>query len=255
MLSNRNLLIGGNKYFITFIDDSSKFCSVSLLKSKDECLNKFILYKTEMENQLGKKIKVFKSDRGGEYESAEFTKFCEDNGIIHQTTAPYSPQSNGIAERKNRTLKNMVNAMLVSSGLPMTLWGEAVLTAAKILNCIPQKDSEKTPYELFKGRVPSYAYLKVWGCLAKVSIPLPKRTKLGPKTIDCAFIGYAPNSSAYRFLVISHRHPEIGFHTIMESRDAEFFENQFPCKVESVRPEGLASSPRVREEQPLRGFT
>ena len=74
-------------------------------------------YKNEVENQLSKKIKAIRSDRGGEYESP-FEEFCAEHGIIHQTTAPYSPQSNGIAERKNRTLKEMMNAMLVSSGLP-----------------------------------------------------------------------------------------------------------------------------------------
>ena len=74
-------------------------------------------YKNEVENQLDKKIKVIRSDRGGEYESL-FGELCSQHGIIHQTTAPYSPQQNGVAERKNRTLKEMMNAMLISSGLP-----------------------------------------------------------------------------------------------------------------------------------------
>ncbi|GKB54981.1 retrovirus-related pol polyprotein from transposon TNT 1-94 [Tanacetum coccineum] len=97
---------GGNKYFITFIDDCTKYCYVYLLKSKDEAIDKFVLYKTEVENQLGKKIKVVRSDRGGEY-VAPFAELCAKHGIRHEFTAPYSPQQNGIAERKNRTLKEM----------------------------------------------------------------------------------------------------------------------------------------------------
>nr|GEZ14560.1 Pol polyprotein [Tanacetum cinerariifolium] len=107
---------GGNKYFITFIDDCTKYSYVYLLKSKDEAIDKFVLYKTEVENQLGKKINVVRSDRGGEYVST-FAELCAKHGIRHEFTAPYSPLQNGIAEKKNCTLKEMVTAMLISSGL------------------------------------------------------------------------------------------------------------------------------------------
>ena len=127
----------GKKYFITFIDDSSRYCYIYLLHSKDEVVEVFKHYKLEVENQLSKRIKIM-SDRGGEYD-APFDEFCSQNGIIHQTTAPYSPQSNGVAERKNRTLKEMMNAMLISSGLPQNLWGEAILSTNYILNRIPPK--------------------------------------------------------------------------------------------------------------------
>ncbi|GJY18217.1 retrovirus-related pol polyprotein from transposon TNT 1-94 [Tanacetum coccineum] len=183
---------GGNKYFITFIDDCTKYCYVYLLKSKDEAIDKFVLYKTEVENQLGKKIKVVRSDRGGEY-VAPFAELCAKHGIRHEFTAPYSPQQNGIAERKNRTLKEMVTAMLISSGMSQDMWGEAILTATYLLNKIPRKEKEETPYELWMGRKPSYQYLRVWGCLAKVAVPTPKAQKIGPKSVDCIFIGYAKN--------------------------------------------------------------
>ena len=127
-----------------------------------------------------------RSDRGGEYD-APLNEFCTQHGIIHQTTAPYSPQQNGIAERKNRTLKEMMNAMLLSSGIPQNLWGEAILSANYVLNRIPHKKTKSIPYELWKGRPPSYKYLKVWGCLAKVEVPVPKKTKIGPKTVDCVY--------------------------------------------------------------------
>ena len=218
---------GGKNYFITFIDDCSKYCYVYLLHSKDEALNSFKTYKAEVENQLEKKIKVIRSDRGGEYESAAFSDFCAQNGIVHQTTAPYTPQQNGVAERKNRTLKEMINSMLNSSGLPHNLWGEALLTANFILNRIPFKNSNKSPYEVWKGRLPSYKMIKIWGCLAKVLIHLPKRTKLGPKTIDCVFIGFANASAAYRFLVYKSEVHDIHVNTILESIDAEFFEDVF----------------------------
>ncbi|GJR61144.1 pol polyprotein [Tanacetum coccineum] len=130
------------------------------LKSKDEAIDKFVLYKTEVENQLGKKIKVVRSDRGGEY-VAPFAELCAKHGIRHEFTAPYSPQQNGIAERKNRTLKEMVTAMLISSGMSQDMWGEAILTATYLLNKIPRKEKEETPYELWMGRKPSYQYLRV----------------------------------------------------------------------------------------------
>ena len=140
---------GGKKYFITFIDDCTRYCYVYLLKSKDEAVEVFKLYKKEVENQLSTKIKAIRSDRGGEY-GPPFEQFCSKHGIIHLTTAPYSPQSNGIAERKNRTLKEMMNAMLISSGLPQNLWGEALLTANYLLNRIPHKKSQNIPYEKWK---------------------------------------------------------------------------------------------------------
>ena len=223
---------GGNKYFVTFVDDCTKYCYVYLLKSKDEALDKFILYKTEVENQLNKKIKVLRSDRGGEY-VAPYGEYCAQHGIIHQTTAPYSPPSNGVAERKNRTLKEMMNAMLISSGLPQNLWGEAILSANYILNKVPRKKVDLTPYEQWNGRKPSYKFLRMWGCLAKVLVPTPKKERIGPKTVDCLFIGYAHNSSAYRFLVHKSGNPDIHKNMIMESRNASFFEDVFPCKEEN----------------------
>ena len=251
---------GGKNYFITFIDDCSKYCYVYLLHSKDEALNSFKTYKAEVENQLEKKIKVIRSDRGGEYESAAFSDFCAQNGIVHQTTAPYTPQQNGVAERKNRTLKEMINSMLNSSGLPHNLWGEALLTANFILNRIPFKNSNKSPYEVWKGRLPSYKMIKIWGCLAKVLIPLPKRTKLGPKTIDCVFIGFANASAAYRFLVYKSEVHDIHVNTILESIDAEFFEDVFPYKESPMsamykRTRDEQSTPMVQEQhtEPRKG--
>ena len=220
---------GGKKYFVTFIDNCTRYCYVYLLRSKEEVLDKFKEYKLEVENQLEKTIKIVRSDRGGEYDGP-FNAFCQVNGIIHQTTAPYSPESNGVAERKNRTLKEMMNAMLQESGLAQNLWGEALLTTNCILNKIPHKETGKMPYELWKCKVPSYKYLKVWGCLAKVAVPPPKKVTIGPKTVDAVFIGYAHNSSAYWFLVIKSDIPDIHDNTIMESRNASFFENIFPYK-------------------------
>ena len=97
---------------MTFIDDCTRFCYVYLLKLKDEALHYFKIYKAEVENQLERKVKRLRSDRGGEYLSSEFSDFCVEHGIIHERTPPYSPQSNGITERKNHTLTELVNAML-----------------------------------------------------------------------------------------------------------------------------------------------
>ncbi|GKB58909.1 retrovirus-related pol polyprotein from transposon TNT 1-94 [Tanacetum coccineum] len=109
------------------------------------------------------------------------------------------------------------------------MWGEAILTATYLLNKIPHKEKEETPYELWMGRKPSYQYLRVWGCLAKVAVPTPKAQKIGPKSVDCIFIGYAKNSSAYRFIAHESKNTDIQKNTVMESRNASFLEYIFPC--------------------------
>src|SRR6266511_1014838 len=99
------------------IDDATRFCYVYLLHTKDEALDYFKIYKDEVKNQLERKIKRLRSDCGGEYFSKIFDVLCEEHGIIHKRTSPYSPQSNGIAERKNCMLIDLVNAMLDTAGL------------------------------------------------------------------------------------------------------------------------------------------
>ena len=214
---------GGKKYFAIFIDDYSKLCYVYLLHSKDEVFEKFKIYKAEVENQCGTKIKRLRSDRGGEY---YFPDYFETMGIIHEITAPYTPQQNGVAERKNRTLTEMVNAMLSNAGLGTSLWGEAILTATYILNRIPLKKSNITPYEFWSKKKPNLSYFKTWGCRAIVRLPEPKRKKLGEKGIECIFLGYALHSKAYRFLV-AEPNDAVSINTIIESRDAVFYENMF----------------------------
>ncbi|XP_074290879.1 uncharacterized protein LOC141617597 [Silene latifolia] len=218
---------GGKRYYITFVDDFSRYTKVYLLSTKDEAEQKFMIYKAEVENQLDLKIKRVRSDRGGEYDGYPLKKYCEENGIIHEITAPFTPQQNGIAERKNRSLKDMMNAMLISSGMPTNMWGEAILSACFVPNRVPHKKLETTPYELWKGHKPNLNYLKVWGCLGKIGIPVCQRSKIGPKTIDGIFIGYASNSAAYRFILKDGS----GFGSIKESRDVVFFENIFPMKT------------------------
>jgi transposase InsO family protein len=113
----------GKRYFMTLIDDAIRYCYVFLLKTKDEALECFKTYKAKVENQLGKKIKHVRSNRGREYFSNEFDLFYLENGIIHEWTPPYPPQSNGVVERKNRMLMNLVNAMLEMSGMTKAWWG------------------------------------------------------------------------------------------------------------------------------------
>src|SRR5438105_5049714 len=230
---NGVLTKGEKRYFITLIDDSTRYCYVYLLKSKDEVSNFFKIYKAETENQLDRKIKRLRSDRGGEYFSNEFDLFCAEHGIIHERTPPYSPQSNGVAERKNRTLTDLVNAMLDTARLSKEWWGEAILTACHVLNRVPTKNKEITPFEEWEKKRLTLSYLRTWGCLAKVSVPITKKRKLGPKTIDCVFLGYAIHSVGYRFLVVKSGVPDLHVGTIMESRDATFFENIFPMRETS----------------------
>jgi len=216
------------KYFISFIDDYSRFMYVYLLYNKSEALNVFKIYKAEVENQCGKRIKIVRSDRGGEYfgrytESGQapgpFAKFLEEQGIVPQYTMPGSPDMNGVAERRNRTLLDMVRSMLSNSKLPTFLWREALKTTVYILNRVPTKAVSKTPFEIWKGWKPSLNHIRVWGCPAEVRVYNPHEKKLDPRTISAYFVGYAEKSKGYKFYCPTHN---LKF---VESRNAKFLEN------------------------------
>ncbi|GKB47308.1 zinc finger, CCHC-type containing protein [Tanacetum coccineum] len=215
--------LGNKKYFVIFIDDVSRFCYVNLLHSKDEALDKFKVFKTEFELQQGSLIKRFKTDRGGEYMD---TLYFQSVGVIHETTALYTLQQNGISKRKNKVLKEMDNSMLSYSGLSQGLWGEALLTACYLLNRVPNKRNRVTPYELWTKKKPNLNYLRVWGCRAVVRLPDPKLKTLGERGIKCIFVGYAEHSKAFRFYVIEPN-DSVAINSIIESRDAIFDGHRF----------------------------
>jgi hypothetical protein len=194
----------------------------------------------EIENQLNKKIKRLGSDRGTEYESTMAIEFYKEHGIIHETTAPYSPQMNGKAERKNRTLTELVVAIMLSSGAAPSWWGEILLTVCHVLNRVPKSKSNVSPYELLKKRQPNLSYFRTWGCLAYVRIPDPKRVKLASRAYECVFIGYAVNSKAYKFYDLNAK-------VIIESNDADFNEEKFPFKLRNSGGTMTNHTPVIRE--------
>ncbi|GKB00550.1 retrovirus-related pol polyprotein from transposon TNT 1-94 [Tanacetum coccineum] len=122
-----------------------------------------LMRRSKIENQLGKTIKALRSDQGGEYLSQEFLDHLRSRGIILQLTPPYTPQHNGISERRNQTLLDMVRSMMSLNTLPMSFWGYALESAARILNMVLTKKVNMTPYEMWHGKVPNLSYLKVWG--------------------------------------------------------------------------------------------
>ncbi|KAK1642514.1 hypothetical protein QYE76_060319 [Lolium multiflorum] len=159
---------GGYRYVLTFTDDLSRYGYIYLMKHKSETFEKFKEFQSEVENQRNKKIKFLRSDRGGEYLSYEFGMHLKKCGILSQLTPPGTPQRNGVSERRNRTLLDMVRSMMSLTDLPLSFWSYALETAAFTLNRAPSKSVETTPYELWFNKKPKLSFLKVWGCEAYV---------------------------------------------------------------------------------------
>lgn len=170
---------GGNRYFITFIDDYSRKIWVFFLKHKSEAFDVFKEFKTFVENQSGCSIKVLRTDRGEEYTSNSFLDYCKRNGIKHQLTASYTPQQNGISERKNRTIVEMARSMLTEKNVPKVFWAEAVACAVYLLNRCPTKCVlNKTPEEAWSGKKPNVELLRIFGCIVYAHVPAEKRKKV-----------------------------------------------------------------------------
>lgn len=183
--------LGGNKYFVSFVDEFSRMLWIYLIKTKDEVFSVFKRFKVQAEKQAERQIKILMTDGGGEYTSRDFYAFCEQTGILHEVTAPHTPQHNGVAERRNRTILNMVRSMLKSKKLPHSFWGEAATTAAYVLNKCPTKRlHSKVPEEVWSGRKPTVNHLRVFGSLCWKHVPDAKRRKLDDKSTSMILVGY-----------------------------------------------------------------
>nr|GEU67255.1 retrotransposon protein, putative, Ty1-copia subclass [Tanacetum cinerariifolium] len=149
----------------TYLD--YRYGYVYLLKHKHKVFETFKVFQKEVENQLGKTIKSLRSYHGGEYMSQEFLDHLKDHGIITHRTPPYTPQHNGVSERRNRTLLDMVRSMMSQTTLPKSFWDYALETVARILNMVPTKKVEKTPYKVWHRKAPKLSYLKSYRSRSK----------------------------------------------------------------------------------------
>ena len=192
--------IGGRRYFLLLVDDFTRIMWVFFLQEKSEAFQHFKIVKNLAESESGEKLKCFRTDRGGEFNSEEFGYYCDMNGIKRQLIAPYSPQQNRVVERKNRTIMSCVRSMLKEKKLPLELWAEAVNTCVYVLNRSYTKSLENvTPYEKWRGRKPVVDHLRVFGLVVHVKTT-GMLNKLEDRSAIMVFIGYERGTKAYRCL-------------------------------------------------------
>ncbi|KAK8974557.1 hypothetical protein V6N11_034484 [Hibiscus sabdariffa] len=189
-------------------------------------------------------IKAIRSDGVGEYLSQDFDELRKECGIVSQLTPPGTPQWNGVSERRNRTLLDMVRSMMSHTDLPTSFWGYALETAAFTLNRVPSKSVQKTPHEMWIGRRPNMSFMKIWGCKAYVKHQMS--TKLEPKSEKCTFVGYPKETKGYFF----YNENKVFF-----ARTGVFLEKEFLTnKVEGIS-QAVEENPTDLETQPLRRST
>jgi IS30 family transposase len=173
---------------------------VVVLGSKGEAADAIRRAQAAVEAECGRKLRVLRTDNDGEFTVAEFASYCVDEGIQRQYSMSYSPQQNGVVERRNQTVVGMARALLKQRGMPAIFWREAVVMAVYILNRSPTKAlNGRTSYEAWHGCKPVVSHLRVFGCLA-FDKELDNIGKLDDRSTLWVFISYAKGSKAYRIL-------------------------------------------------------
>ncbi|CAN1268353.1 Retrovirus-related Pol polyprotein from transposon TNT 1-94 [Linum perenne] len=211
--------MGGHKYFLTIVDDHSRFTWVRLMSSKSEVRTLIADFVVMVQTQYGRMIKAFRTDNGLEF---RMTDFYNSRGIEHQTTCAYTSQQNGRVERKHRHILNVARALLFQASLPTIFWGYAVLHATHLINRLPTPIlTNKSPFEILTTKPAAYDHLRVFGCLVYSTVLLPSRLKLDSRASTCVFLGFPATTKGY-FLY------DLQSNQITISRDVVFHENLFP---------------------------
>ncbi|GJU25053.1 putative ribonuclease H-like domain-containing protein [Tanacetum coccineum] len=193
-------------YSLVVTDDFSRFTWVFFLGTKDETYGILKDFITFIENQLTTKVKAIRCDNGTEFKNSKLIELCGSKGIRRDYSNARTPQQNGVAERKNRTLIEAARTMLADSKLPTMFWTEAVSTACYVLNrVLVTKPHNKTPYELVSGKVPNISHLKPFGCLVTILNTSDHLGKFEGKADEGFIVGYAAHSKAYRVYNLSSK--------------------------------------------------
>ncbi|GJZ64312.1 retrovirus-related pol polyprotein from transposon TNT 1-94 [Tanacetum coccineum] len=189
----------GNRYTLVIVDDYSRYAWTRFLKDKTKAFDQFVIFSKKIQNQLGCTIVSIRTDHDREYDNeVRFGEFCNANGITHNFSAPRTPQSNCMVERKNRTLQEMSRTMLNEQSLPQKFWCSAVDTSTYIFNRILIRVIlEKTPYELLRGRKPTLDYFRVFGSkcfILNTKDHLTKHTRKIKESLNITFDETPPPS-------------------------------------------------------------
>ncbi|XP_071728128.1 uncharacterized protein [Rutidosis leptorrhynchoides] len=171
-----------------------------------------------------KTIKVIITDNGTEFINNRLSVFCSQNGIIHQTTCVYTPQQNGIVERKHRHLLNVARSLMFQCGIPLNMWPECILTSTYLINRLPSSVlSGSSPFKMVFGFEPNLSHLRVFGCMC-FSTVLNESDKFKSRSEKCVFIGYSYAKKGYKLFSLDRK-------VVLFSRDVKFYENIFPFKT------------------------
>lgn len=207
---------GQKKYFCTFIDDRSGWCEVRFLKQKSEVQKEYDKVAAMIHTHQGKNVKFLQSDNGREYVNANLEESLSKRGTLRRLTAPYNPEQNGVAERRNLTLMETARCLLIQSKLPATFWAEALNTANYVRNrCPSRKLQGKTPFELWHGKQPDVTYFRHFGCEVYIMNRSIGKSKLDPPARKGIFVGYCDETKGFRIWIPDERKVEI-------SRDVSF---------------------------------
>ena len=193
------LSIGGSKYGLVIVDDFSRFTWVFFLQDKSETQGTLKRFLRRAQNEFELKVKKIRSDNGSEFKNLQVEEFLEEEGIKHEFSAPYTPQQNGVVERKNRTLIDMARTMLGEFKTPERFWSEAVNTACHAINRVYlHRLLKKTSYELLTGNKPNVSYFRVFGSKCYILVKKGRNSKFAPKAVEGFLLGYDSNTKAYR---------------------------------------------------------
>lgn len=238
------LSVQGFKYYVIFIDHWSRYCRFFPLKYKSDFYSTFCKFQSLVENQFNSKLGIFQCDGGGEFISQQFLSHLARCGIQQHISCPYTPQQNGLAERKHRHITEFGLSMLFSSKVPQKYWVEAFFTANFLSNLLPTTtlDDLQSPFEKLFGKQPEYSSLRTFGCACFPTLRDYGTTKFDPRSLKCIFMGYNERYKGYRCL-----YPVTG--RVYISRHVIFDESAFPFADTYVHLQNPASITLLRAWQ------
>ncbi|KAF3773206.1 Retrovirus-related Pol polyprotein from transposon TNT 1-94 [Nymphaea thermarum] len=224
----------GYKYYLIIVDDFSRFTWIFMLTKKSETFSCFQNFHKIIEKQLEHKIKVFHSDCGGEFMSTEFSMYLASHGIQRRLSCPYTPQQNGIAERKHRHIVEMGLTMLINACMPAYFWTDAFRMAVYIINRLPISTQECTPFETLLGTKPQLENLKVFGCTAYPLVSPQTKSKLAPKSHACVFLGFPKCFKGYICYNPMNKRVTISRHVIFDENTFLYSGTRPPTTAQEI---------------------